>query len=67
MSMLRPGIVLLLLLALVTGGVYPLVTTLLGQWWFADKAALLPRGKRPIILWRPGAATWPPATRSWIN
>lgn len=39
MSMLRPGIVLLLLLALVTGGVYPLVTTLLGQWWFADNAA----------------------------
>ncbi len=39
MSMLRPGIVLLLLLTLLTGGVYPLVTTLLGQWWFADKTA----------------------------
>lgn len=39
MSMLRPGIVVLLLLTLVTGGVYPLITTLLGQWWFADNAA----------------------------
>ncbi|MDW2741588.1 potassium-transporting ATPase subunit KdpC [Atlantibacter subterraneus] len=39
MSMLRPGIVLLLLLTLITGGVYPLLTTLLGQWWFADRAA----------------------------
>lgn len=39
MSMLRPGIVLLLLLTLITGGVYPLLTTLLGQWWFADSAA----------------------------
>ncbi len=38
MAMLRPAILLFILLALVTGGVYPLVTTALGQWWFADQA-----------------------------
>jgi len=36
--MLRPAILLFILLALITGGVYPLVTTALGQWWFADQA-----------------------------
>lgn len=38
MAMLRPAILLFILLALITGGVYPLVTTALGQWWFADQA-----------------------------
>ncbi|MDU1027210.1 MAG: potassium-transporting ATPase subunit C, partial [Leclercia adecarboxylata] len=38
MAMLRPAILLFILLALMTGGVYPLVTTALGQWWFADQA-----------------------------
>ncbi len=36
--MLRPSILLFVLLALITGGLYPLVTTALGQWWFADQA-----------------------------
>lgn len=39
MAMLRPAILLFLLLVLLTGGVYPLVTTLLGQWWFPAQAA----------------------------
>ncbi|MGL5603517.1 MAG: potassium-transporting ATPase subunit KdpC [Silvania sp.] len=38
MAMLRPAILLFILLALITGGLYPLVTTALGQWWFADRA-----------------------------
>lgn len=38
MTMLRPSILLFVLLALITGGLYPLVTTALGQWWFADQA-----------------------------
>lgn len=38
MTMLRPAILLFVLLALITGGLYPLVTTALGQWWFADQA-----------------------------
>jgi len=38
MAMLRPAILLFILLALITGGLYPLVTTALGQWWFADQA-----------------------------
>lgn len=38
MMMLRPAILLFILLALITGGLYPLVTTALGQWWFADQA-----------------------------
>ena len=38
MAMLRPAILLFILLALITGGVYPLVTTALGQWWFTDQA-----------------------------
>jgi len=36
--MLRPAILLFILLALITGGLYPLVTTALGQWWFHDQA-----------------------------
>jgi len=36
--MLRPAILLFILLALITGGLYPLVTTALGQWWFQDRA-----------------------------
>jgi len=36
--MLRPAILLFILLALITGGLYPLVTTALGQWWFTDQA-----------------------------
>lgn len=38
MSMLRPAILLFILLALMTGGLYPLLTTALGQWWFKDRA-----------------------------
>ncbi|MCU6663736.1 Potassium-transporting ATPase C chain [compost metagenome] len=38
MAMLRPAILLFILLALITGGLYPLMTTALGQWWFADRA-----------------------------
>lgn len=38
MKMLRPAILLFILLSLITGGLYPLVTTALGQWWFKDRA-----------------------------
>ncbi|MGE2347849.1 potassium-transporting ATPase subunit KdpC [Enterobacter asburiae] len=38
MTMLRPAILLFILLSLITGGQYPLVTTALGQWWFKDRA-----------------------------
>ncbi|HHA1297518.1 TPA: potassium-transporting ATPase subunit KdpC [Enterobacter asburiae] len=38
MTMLRPAIFLFILLSLITGGLYPLVTTALGQWWFKDRA-----------------------------
>lgn len=38
MMMLRPAILLFILLALITGGLYQLMTTALGQWWFADQA-----------------------------
>lgn len=38
MTTLRPAILLLILLTLVTGGLYPLLTTLLGQWWFPTQA-----------------------------
>lgn len=38
MTTLRPAILLLILLTLITGGLYPLLTTLLGQWWFPAQA-----------------------------
>ena len=38
MTMLRPAILLFILLSLITGGLYPLVTTAMGQWWFKDQA-----------------------------
>ena len=38
MTMLRPAILLFILLSLITGGLYPLMTTALGQWWFKDRA-----------------------------
>lgn len=38
MSTLRPAILLLILLTLITGGLYPLLTTLLAQWWFPAQA-----------------------------
>lgn len=38
MTMLRPAILLFILLSLITGGLYPLMTTALGQWWFEDRA-----------------------------
>ncbi|EKM5720049.1 potassium-transporting ATPase subunit KdpC [Enterobacter cloacae] len=38
MTMLRPAILLFILLSLITGGLYPLLTTTLGQWWFKDQA-----------------------------
>ena len=34
MSALRPAIVIFLFLTLITGGLYPLLTTALGQWFF---------------------------------
>lgn len=38
MSALRPAIVIFLFLTLITGGLYPLVTTALGQWLFPTQA-----------------------------
>ena len=38
MTMLRPAILLFIPLSLITGGLYPLLTTALGQWWFKDQA-----------------------------
>jgi K+-transporting ATPase ATPase C chain len=38
MATLRPALVVLIFLTLVTGGAYPLLTTALGQWWFTDQA-----------------------------
>lgn len=38
MSTFRPAILLLILLTLITGGLYPLMTTLLAQWWFPAQA-----------------------------
>ncbi|MRS13951.1 potassium-transporting ATPase subunit KdpC [Enterobacteriaceae bacterium RIT691] len=38
MATLRPALVVLIFLTLITGGVYPLLTTALGQWWFKDQA-----------------------------
>ncbi|PXW34839.1 K+-transporting ATPase ATPase C chain [Klebsiella oxytoca] len=38
MSIIRPALVLFILLTLITGGVYPLLTTALGQWWFPQQA-----------------------------
>ncbi|OAT34084.1 potassium-transporting ATPase subunit C [Buttiauxella brennerae ATCC 51605] len=38
MSTFRPAIMLLILLTLITGGLYPLMTTLLAQWWFPAQA-----------------------------
>lgn len=38
MTLFRPAFLLLILFTLVTGGIYPLVTTELGQWWFNAQA-----------------------------
>lgn len=38
MAQLRPALLLFILLTLITGGLYPLLTTALGQWWFPDQA-----------------------------
>lgn len=38
MSLIRPALVLFILLTLLTGGVYPLLTTSTGQWWFNSQA-----------------------------
>lgn len=38
MALLRPAFLLLILFTLITGGLYPLLTTALGQWWFNDQA-----------------------------
>ncbi|MGX8843088.1 potassium-transporting ATPase subunit C, partial [Klebsiella quasipneumoniae] len=35
---MRSALVLFILLTLLTGGVYPLLTTSLGQWWFNSQA-----------------------------
>ena len=50
MTMLRPAILLFILLSLITGGLYPLVTTALGQWWFKDQAngsLIMQNGENP--------------------
>lgn len=38
MATLRPALLVLILLTLITGGAYPLVTTLFGQWLFQTQA-----------------------------
>lgn len=38
MATLRPAIIILIFLTLITGGLYPLVTTALGEWWFSPQA-----------------------------
>lgn len=38
MALLRPAFLLLILLTFIIGGLYPLLTTALGQWWFHDQA-----------------------------
>ncbi|WP_454121824.1 potassium-transporting ATPase subunit KdpC [Kosakonia sp. Marseille-Q7440] len=38
MALLRPAFLLLILLTFITGGLYPLLTTAFGQWWFHDQA-----------------------------
>ncbi|MBK0081144.1 potassium-transporting ATPase subunit KdpC [Kosakonia sp. S58] len=38
MALLRPAFLLLILLTFITGGLYPLLTTALGQWLFHDQA-----------------------------
>ncbi|GJL37481.1 potassium-transporting ATPase KdpC subunit [Enterobacter hormaechei] len=38
MVLIRPAFVLLIVLTLITGGLYPLVTTALGQWLFQTQA-----------------------------
>ncbi|KAB8159048.1 potassium-transporting ATPase subunit KdpC [Raoultella ornithinolytica] len=38
MSFIRSALVLFILLTLLTGGVYPLLTTALGLWWFPQQA-----------------------------
>lgn len=38
MAIFRPAILLLIFLTLITGGLYPLLTTALGQWWFPAQA-----------------------------
>lgn len=38
MSQLRPAVFLLVLLTLITGLIYPLLTTTLAQWWFPSQA-----------------------------
>lgn len=38
MRLIRPALSLLILLTLITGGLYPLLTIALGQWWFHDNA-----------------------------
>lgn len=39
MSQLRPALILLVLLTLITGVVYPFLTTQLAQWWFPVQAS----------------------------
>ncbi|WP_312046674.1 potassium-transporting ATPase subunit KdpC [Erwinia sp.] len=39
MSQLRPALFMMAFLLLLTGGVYPMVTTLLGQWLFPQQAS----------------------------
>ncbi|KAA9001358.1 potassium-transporting ATPase subunit KdpC [Affinibrenneria salicis] len=49
MNLLRPAISVFILLALLTGAGYPLLTTGLAQWWFpaASNGSLLGHGDRP--------------------
>ncbi|WP_075182466.1 potassium-transporting ATPase subunit KdpC [Pantoea sp. 1.19] len=50
MSLLRPALSLLVLLTLLTGGIYPLLTMQFGQWFFQHNAqgSLIIRDNQPI-------------------
>ena len=52
MSQLRPAILLLLLLTLVTGVVYPFLTTSLAQWLFPAQAVRSRGLCQPLRCWR---------------
>ncbi|MGP3591211.1 potassium-transporting ATPase subunit KdpC [Vagococcus sp. WN89Y] len=50
MAMFRPALLLFILLSLITGGLYPLLTTALGQWWFNPQAngSLIHQGDKVV-------------------
>lgn len=65
---LRPAFSTMLFLLLLTGGVYPLLTTALGQWWFPWQAngSLIHKDNvirglsaYRTIVYRRGLFSWP--------